>query len=53
MGLGSRIVQELLKNQRDVKLSVDKDNTVAQNLYKKFGFVTIAENDNVYFMFRH
>jgi len=53
MGLGSQIVQELLKNQRDVKLSVDKDNTVAQNLYKKFGFVTIAENDKVYFMFRH
>ena len=53
MGLGSQIVQELLKNQRDVKLSVDKDNTVAQNLYKKFGFATIAENDKVYFMFRH
>jgi ribosomal protein S18 acetylase RimI-like enzyme len=53
MGLGSQIIQDLLRNQRDVKLSVDKDNTVAQNLYKKFGFVTIAENDKVYFMFRH
>jgi GNAT superfamily N-acetyltransferase len=53
MGLGTRIVQELLKNQRNVKLSVDKPNIVAQNLYKKFGFVTVAENDKVYFMFRH
>jgi perosamine synthetase len=53
MGLGTRIVQELLKNQHDVKLSVDKHNTVAQNLYKKFGFVTVAETDKVYFMFRH
>jgi ribosomal protein S18 acetylase RimI-like enzyme len=52
MGLGTRIVQELLKNQINVKLSVDKHNTIAQSLYKKFGFVNVAENDDVYFMFK-
>jgi perosamine synthetase len=52
MGLGTRIVQELLKNQLNVKLSVDKHNTIAQSLYKKFGFMKVAENDDVYFMFK-
>ena len=51
-GIGFRIVKKLLEDQKTVYLSVDKDNIVAQNLYKKFGFIQSAETKTNYFMIR-
>jgi len=56
-GLGIRMMEELLKfadqNQiRKIKLAVDNDNLTAQSLYRKFGFVKIAEHETYSFFER-
>ena len=49
MGIGAFMLNEAVRiaKERDCKkivLDVDKDNLIAQSLYKKFGFININEN---------
>lgn len=47
-GLGTKLMAEILKEARKelkpkiIRLSVFSENTIAQNLYKKFGFKKVA-----------
>lgn len=55
-GLGKIILGDLINYSKKseisiVKLSVDKDNTSAINLYKKYGFKIVKDlSDNIYLM---
>ena len=49
MGIGAFMLQEAVsiakeKGCKKIVLDVDKDNLIAQSLYKKFGFININEN---------
>jgi len=42
-GIGSMVLEDLLKSHSPVELVVFKENLIALNLYKKFGFVITQE----------
>ncbi|TWT11200.1 ribosomal protein S18-alanine N-acetyltransferase [Streptococcus sp. sy004] len=47
-GIGSRLLAHLPKEMGSIFLEVRQSNTVAQHLYKKFGFVELGVRKNYY-----
>jgi ribosomal protein S18 acetylase RimI-like enzyme len=57
LGLGNALVEKAIslsqkKGMSSVKLEVGKNNTAAQHLYRKFGFIVEKENDLTLLMVR-
>lgn len=53
LGYGSLIMDKLIDNfNKDIILSVDKDNISAMNLYIKKGFYFLSEHENYYKMIK-
>lgn len=57
LGLGNALVEKAVslsqrKGMSSIKLEVGKDNTAAQHLYRKFGFIVEKENDLTLLMTR-
>lgn len=53
LSMGKYLMKEIIEKAKDnnikkITLEVDKDNEVAQNLYKKFGFISFGERKNYY-----
>lgn len=49
--LSSYLLNDLLKNcKEDVYLTVDLENIIAYNIYKKFGFKVVDKQDRYYLM---
>lgn len=44
------IIQAMLNNLKEINLSVDKNNTIAINLYQKYEFSIIEEHNSYYLM---
>jgi len=52
-GYGKKIMKKLINSyDKDIHLSVDKDNKKAFHLYKRFSFKKIKESDTMFFMKR-
>ncbi|MDR1025831.1 MAG: GNAT family N-acetyltransferase [Lactobacillus sp.] len=44
-GIGSQLVKYLFNNHKPKQIGVDKDNAIAQHIYKKFGFQIVGEHN--------
>jgi N-acetylglutamate synthase-like GNAT family acetyltransferase len=49
-GIGKSILEDLLKNNRNIELEVLKVNSFAKRFYHRSGFVIIEETEDVYRM---
>ena len=47
-GIASKLIEELLKKEKDISLEVKKTNTIAINLYKKYAFREVALRTKYY-----
>ena len=47
-GIASKLIEELLKEEKNISLEVKKTNTIAINLYKKYGFKQVALRTKYY-----
>ncbi len=47
-GIGSKLLEYLLKENKDITLEVKETNDIAINLYKKYGFIEVATRENYY-----
>lgn len=52
-GIGTKIINNILKENKVVYLYVYKDNVMAYNLYKRLGFSVDSETQSRYFMKYH
>ncbi|MBQ6538749.1 MAG: GNAT family N-acetyltransferase [Bacilli bacterium] len=47
-GIGSKLLEYLLKEDKNITLEVKETNDIAINLYKKYGFKEVAKRDKYY-----